>query len=205
MTFELPPLPYDLAALEPHISRKTMQFHYEKYHGGYVSKLNDLIDGTDYTKMPLEEIIRRSAGKPGQQAVFNNAAQAWNHTFFWNNMTPKLGNMPKGALATCLQDAFGSYDEFREQFTQSALNQFGSGWTWLVLDKDDLAIISTPNAENPLVDGKIPLLTCDVWEHAYYLDYQNQRKTFVETFLAHLINWDSVAARLQKAPQLETV
>jgi len=205
MTFELPPLPYPYDAFEPHISRRTMEFHHRKHHAAYVSKLNDLIEGTDYAKLRIEEIIRKSGGRRGHQAVFNNAAQAWNHTFFWHSMIKRGRAVPVGALAARLRETFGNHQEFHHTFVEAATNQFGSGWVWLVLNRDKLAIESTHDAGNPLVDGKTPLLCCDVWEHAYYLDYQDRRKDFVETFLARLVNWDHVALRLEQAPQLEQV
>lgn len=205
MSFELPSLPYPYHALEPYISRRTMEFHHQAHHRAYVTKLNDLIEGTEYAKLSLEEIMRKSASRRGHQAVFNNAAQSWNHTFFWHTMSKRGDADPVGALAQRLRDTFGTYSEFVHTFTQTALNQFGSGWVWLVWDHNKLAIQGTHDAGNPLVDGKIPLLACDVWEHAYYLDYQDRRKDFVETFLAHLVNWDHVALRLEQAPKLEEV
>ncbi len=205
MRFALPPLPYAYDALEPHLSRRTMELHHQKHHAGYVSKLNDLIEGTDYARLTLEEIIRKSAGRHGHQAVFNNAAQSWNHTFFWHSMSKRANGEPVGALAAKLRDAFGSFAEFNRTFVQSSVNQFGSGWAWLVWDHERLAVVSTHDAETPLANGKIPLLACDLWEHAYYLDYQDRRKDFVEKFLTHLVNWDHVALRLEQAPKLEVV
>jgi Fe-Mn family superoxide dismutase len=205
MRFELPPLPYPYDALEPHISRRTMEFHHQRHHGTYISKLNDLIEGTDYAKLSLEEIIRKSPARRGHQAVFNNAAQAWNHTFFWQSMNKHVEGEPVGELAARLRETFGSYGEFHNTFIQAAVNQFGSGWVWLVLDRNKLAVVGTHDAENPITEGKLPLLTCDVWEHAYYLDYQDRRKEFVEQFLKHLVNWDHVALRLEQAPKLEEV
>lgn len=207
MSFELQPLPYPYEALEPHISRRTMELHHDKHHQKYVDTLNRLIADTRYADMALDDIMRQTAGKRGQQeqAIFNNAAQSWNHTFFWHSMSPEGGGAPPGELAAKLERAFGDYQRFRDTFLKTAAAQFGSGWTWLVLDGDKLAITGTGDAQNPLVRGKIPLLTCDVWEHAYYLDYQNRREDFVAAFLDHLIDWQHVAMRLEKAPRLEEV
>ena len=199
MSFQLPKLPYAMNALEPHISQRTMEFHYGKHHDAYVKKLNDLIEGKQYARMPLEEIMRNSEAKPQERTIFNNAAQVWNHTFFWHSMQPGGGGGPGGDVDKRLRDAFGGYDNFRQTFIDTAVGQFGSGWAWLVLDDGKLAVTSTPDAGNPLTSKRVPLLTCDVWEHAYYLDYQNRRKAFVETFLDHLVDWESVAARLHEA------
>jgi len=199
MNFKLPPLPYTPNALEPHISRRTLEFHHGKHHDAYVKKLNELVDGTPFATMTLEEIVRKSAGRPEARAVFNNAAQAWNHAFFWNSMRAGGGGEPGGELASRVRDAFGSYRDFRQKFVDAAVNHFGSGWAWLVLEADRLAIVSTHDAENPLISDRVALLTCDLWEHAYYLDYQNQRKAFVEAFLDHLVNWEHVAAQLGEA------
>lgn len=199
MSFELPPLPYAMNALEPHISRRTLEFHHGKHHDAYVKKLNELAAGTPYATMPLEEVIRTSADRPEARAVYNNAAQVWNHTFFWSSMRPGGGGEPGSALAGRLREAFGGYPEFRKKFVDAAVGHFGSGWTWLVLDTDKLAIVSTHDADNPLTTKHVALLACDVWEHAYYLDYQNQRKAFVETFLDHLVNWEHVATQLGEA------
>lgn len=199
MAFNLPPLPYPAHALEPHISRRTMEFHHGKHHDTYVSNLNRLIEGKAYASMPLDEIIRQSAAKPGDRAIFDNAAQSWNHTEFWNSMRPGGGGEPGDEIAGLLRDTYGSYATFRQEFLDAAVDRFGSGWAWLVLDGARLAVISTPNADTPLTSNKTPLLVCDVWEHAYYLDYQNRRKAFVEAFLDHLIDWERVALRLRKA------
>ena len=196
MAFTLPPLPYATNALEPHISRRTMEFHHGKHHANYVNTLNGLIEGKHYEKLPLEDIVRETAGKPEERAIFNNAAQAWNHTFFWQCMQPAGGDEPRGEIAKGLREEFGSYSDFRRKFIETAVSRFGSGWAWLVLRKGKLAVISTPDASNPLPSGETPLLTCDVWEHAYYLDYQNGSKAFVEAFLDHLVNWDHVAKQL---------
>lgn len=188
MTHELPPLPYAKDALEPHISSETLDYHHDKHHQAYVTNLNNLIRETEFADAELEDIIRKATG-----GVFNNAAQTWNHTFFWNCMAPNAGGAPQGELARAIDAAFGSFDEFKEQFTNTAVTTFGSGWAWLV--KDDtgaLAIVSTSNAGNPLTSGQTPLLTCDVWEHAYYIDYRNVRPKFVEAFW-NLVNWEFVA------------
>jgi Fe-Mn family superoxide dismutase len=198
MSFELPPLDFALDALEPHISARTMEFHYDKHHRTYVSKLNQLVEGSPPARMSLEDVMRRSADSPSGQALFNNAAQAWNHAFFWKCMKPKGGGAPSGALAERLKGNFGGYDKFRTAFLDAATSQFGSGWAWLVQSGDKLEVIATSNADNPLVRGKIPLLTCDVWEHAYYLDYQNRRADFVKAFVDHLVNWEYAASQLQK-------
>ena len=199
MTFQLTPLPYPANALEPYMSQRTVEFHYGKHHGAYVEKLNDLIAGKQYAKLQLEEIVRRSATKPEDRNIFNNAAQVWNHTFFWNSMKPAGGGDPTGDIATRLRDEFGSFDNLRQAFIDCAVGRFGSGWAWLVLDGGKLAVVSTPEAMNPMVTGQVPLLTCDVWEHAYYLDYQNRRKAFVEAFFDHLVRWESVQSRLIEA------
>jgi Fe-Mn family superoxide dismutase len=199
MTFELPDLPFPVDALEPHISKTTMQFHHDKHHASYVKTANELIKGTPYEKMDLESIIRASCTKPNERKVFNNTAQAWNHTFFWHSMQPNGGGGPDGEVAKRLREAFGGYAEFRRQFAAAATSQFGSGWAWLVLDDGKLTVTGTPNAENPLIRGQVPLLACDVWEHAYYLDYQNQRQSFVEAFLGYLVNWKHVEAGLRAA------
>jgi Fe-Mn family superoxide dismutase len=199
MAFSLLPLPYPAHALEPHVSRRTMEYHHGKHHDTYVNNLNQLIEGKAYATMPLEEIIRKSAEKPGDRAIFNNAAQSWNHTEFWNSMRPDGGGEPRGEIAGLLRDTCGGYASFRQEFLDAAVGRFGSGWVWLVLDGARLAVLSTPNADTPLTSGKTPLLVCDVWEHAYYLDYQNRRKAFVEAFLDHLVNWERVALRLRKA------
>lgn len=191
MAFELPELPYDIDALAPHISRETLEYHYGKHHKAYVTKLNGLVDGTEYASMSLEEIINKASG-----GIFNNAAQIWNHTFYWNSMSPNGGGEPDGNIADALKKAFGSIDKFKEQFTQSALTQFGSGWAWLVKDADGkLEIVSTSNAGNPLTDGKTPLLTCDVWEHAYYIDTRNDRGQYVTNFW-ELVNWGFIGKNL---------
>jgi superoxide dismutase, Fe-Mn family len=195
MKFELPPLPYAKNALEPHMGRETLEYHYEKHHRGYLTKLQKAIEGTPQASKSLEDIILSSDG-----SVFNNAAQVWNHTFFWNCMEPKGGGQPGGDVAHWLKDGFGSFDKFREQFIDAGTGRFGSGYVWLILDKNrHMRIVSTPNAENPLTQGQTPLLTCDVWEHAYYLDHRNARAKYLEVFLSHLVSWDHLAAFLKKA------
>ena len=197
MPFALPDLPFPADALEPHMSKNTLGFHHGKHHATYVNTANDLVKGTPYDKMSLEDVIRASSAKPDEAKIFNNTAQIWNHTFFWQSMQPNGGGEPTGEIAKRLKEAFGSYDGFRKEFIAAATGRFGSGWAWLVLDKGKLSVTSTPNAETPFVKGQTPLLTCDVWEHAYYLDYQNRRPAFVEAFLAHLVNWKHVEACLR--------
>ena len=189
MAYELPALPYADDALEPHISAETISFHYGKHHQTYVTNINNLVPGTEFEGLSLEEIIMKSSG-----GIFNNAAQIWNHTFYWNGLTPNGTDMVSGDLAAAIDAAFGSFDEFKAKFTTSCVTNFGSGWTWLVKNADgDLEIVNTSNAGCPLTDGVTPLLTCDVWEHAYYIDYRNARPKYVETFWK-LVNWDFVAA-----------
>jgi len=194
---ELPPLPFAQDALEPHISAQTLGFHYGKHHQGYVDNLNKLISGTPMEGQPLEEIILTTAGAEEHIGIFNNAAQVWNHTFFWNSMKPGGGGKPAGRLLECIEKSFGDFDSFKKAFTEAALTQFGSGWAWLVQEGDALKIVKTANADTPLAHNQTALLTCDVWEHAYYLDYQNRRKDFVETFLAHLVNWEFAASQMK--------
>jgi len=196
MAFELPPLPYAKDALAPHISANTLEFHYGKHHQTYVTTLNNLTKDTPLADKSLEEVIKAVAGDSGKVPVFNNAAQVWNHTFYWNGMKPGGGGKPTGSLASKIEKAFGSYEKFAEQFKTACTGQFGSGWGWLVAEKGELAITKTPNADLPLVHGQTALLTCDVWEHAYYLDYQNRRPDYVQTFLDHLVNWDFVEKNL---------
>ncbi|QXG82187.1 superoxide dismutase [Rhodospirillum rubrum] len=199
MAFELPPLPFAKEALEPHISAKTFEFHHGKHHNAYVTTLNSLIKDTPLADKSLEDIITTVAGDAAKTPVFNNAAQVWNHTFFWNSLSPTGGGQPTGAAKEAIDGAFGSLDAFKEQFKQAGVTQFGSGWAWLVVDGGKLSIAKTPNAELPLTKGQTAVLTCDVWEHAYYLDYQNRRPDFLQTFLDHLVNWDFLAANLAKA------
>ena len=191
MAIELPALPYDRTALEPHISGETIDFHYGKHHQTYVTNLNKQIEGTEFEGMDLEAIVRKAQG-----GMFNNAAQVWNHTFYWNCLKPNGGGEPTGKLAEAINKAFGSFAAFKEQFTQTALTTFGSGWAWLVQRPDgSLALVSTPNAATPLTGSDTALLTCDVWEHAYYVDYRNARPKYVEAFW-NLVNWDFVAGNL---------
>ncbi len=196
---ELPPLPYADNALDPYISANTIGFHYGKHHKAYVDNVNKMIAGTEYADMQLEKIITATAGNAEKQSIFNNAAQVWNHTFYWKSMKPKGGGAPPKELAAKIDAAFGSYDGFKKAFTEAAVTQFGSGWAWLAAKDGALQIVKTPNAENPLVKGLKPVLTIDVWEHAYYLDYQNKRPDYVAAFLDHLVNWDFAASNLAAA------
>ena len=194
MTYELPPLPYALDALAPYISAETLNFHYGKHHQTYVNNLNQLIVGSGFEGQSLESIICSAQGP-----LFNNAAQVWNHTFYWTSMSPQGGGEPTGHLADAIQTQFGSFAAFKEQFNRSALSLFGSGWTWLVKNKaGELEIVNTTNAGNPLTDHKKPLFTCDVWEHAYYLKYQNKRPDYVEAFW-NVVNWEEVSRRYSEA------
>ena len=187
----LPALPYPNDALEPHISAETLEYHHGKHHASYVRKLNKLIPGTEFESASLEEIIKKASG-----GIFNNGAQVWNHTFYWNCLSPDGGGNPEDALAQSIDQAFGDFTQFKERFTESAATYFGSGWTWLVKNSDgSLAIVNTGNAGNPMTDGSQPLLTCDVWEHAYYIDYRNARKKYIEAFW-NLVNWDFVTQKL---------
>jgi Fe-Mn family superoxide dismutase len=196
MAFTLPPLPYAKNALVPHISEQTLEFHYGKHHQTYVTNLNNLVQGSENESKSLEDLIKLSAAKADMVGVFNNAAQVWNHTFFWNCMKQNGGGQPTGVLLEKINASFGSYEKFAADFKQAALTQFGSGWAWLVQEGDALKITKTANADLPMVHGQQALLTCDVWEHAYYLDYQNRRADFVQTFLDHLVNWDFVSQNL---------
>ena len=197
MPFELPALPYAKEALEPHMSAKTFDFHYGKHHKTYVDNLNKLVVGTPFETATLETIILESAKDEKLTGMFNNAAQIWNHTFFWNSMKPNGGGTPTGAIAKAIDEAFGDLATFKTKFKEAAVGQFGSGWAWLVLGKDGkLAIVKTANAGTPLTQGLKPILTCDVWEHAYYIDYQNRRADMVQTFLDSLVNWDFAAKNL---------
>jgi Fe-Mn family superoxide dismutase len=195
--FQLPPLPYAQDALAPYVSAKTMSFHYGKHHQAYIDNLNKLVAGTLWTGQPLDKIIRETAGVADKAAVFNNAAQVWNHTFFWHSMKAGGGGQPTGGLLKRIEKSFPSFDEFKQAFVTAALAQFGSGWAWLVQEGDVLKIVKTSNADTPLAHGQTALLTCDVWEHAYYLDYQNRRKDFVEAFLDHLVNWEFASSQLK--------
>jgi len=191
MPFTLPKLPYEMDALAPYISKETLEYHYGKHHQAYVTNLNKLITDTEFASMTLEDIIKKSSG-----GIFNNAAQVWNHTFYWHCLTPNGGGAPAGKLAAAIDKAFGSFDKFKEQFTQAAATTFGSGWAWLVQDEHgDLKITSTSNAATPMTTGSTALLTCDVWEHAYYIDYRNVRLEYINAFW-NLVNWEFVASNL---------
>lgn len=193
MAFELPPLPYPKNRLAPHISEETLEYHYGKHHQTYVTNLNNLVSGTEFEDMALDEIVMKSSG-----GIFNNAAQVWNHTFYWNGLSPNGGGEPAGALADAINAEFGSFANFKEAFTKCAATTFGSGWAWLVKNPDGkLALVSTSNAGCPLTEGHKPLLTCDVWEHAYYIDYRNARPAYLEAFWA-LVNWDFAAENFAK-------
>jgi Fe-Mn family superoxide dismutase len=189
MVHELPALPYAMDALAPHISKETFEYHYGKHHQAYVTNLNNLIKGTEFENASLEEIIKKSSG-----GVFNNSAQVWNHTFFWHSLKPGGGGVASGPLAAAIDKKWGSFDAFKEAFTKSAVGNFGSGWTWLVKKGDgSVDLVNTSNAGTPITGPDTPLLTLDVWEHAYYIDYRNARPKFVETFLNHLANWEFAA------------
>ena len=196
---ELPALPYAQDALAPVVSAQTLSFHYGKHHKAYVDNLNKLVAGTDLAEAALEKVIAAVAGKPDKAGVFNNAAQVWNHTFFWNSMRPNGGGAPAGAVAKAIDASFGSAENFRKEFANAAMTQFGSGWAWLVADKGALRVMKTANADTPLTMGVTPLLTIDVWEHAYYLDYQNRRADFVAAVMDRLLNWDFANANLAAA------
>lgn len=194
--FSLPPLPFEENALEPVISARTIGFHYGKHHRGYVNNLNKLVAGTEYADMTLEQVIAASRDKPETVAIFNNAAQAWNHAFYWNSMRPKGGGEPPGSLKQAMESAFGSVDACRKELAKAATTQFGSGWAWLVKDADGLKVLNTSNANVPMTSTMKPLITIDVWEHAYYLDYQNRRGDYVNGVITKLINWDFAAKNL---------
>jgi Fe-Mn family superoxide dismutase len=196
---ELPPLPFAMDALAPVISSETLSYHYGKHHKAYVDNLNKLVAGTDLAETPLEQVIKSVAGKADKTGIFNNAAQIWNHTFFWNSLKPGGGGAPSGAVAPAINSAFGSYDNFKKEFANAAMTQFGSGWAWLVAERGALRIMKTPNADTPLTTGQSALLTIDVWEHAYYLDYQNRRADFVAAVIDKLLNWEFANANLAKA------
>ncbi len=196
MAFELPPLPYGTDALQPHVSEQTLKFHHGKHHKAYVDTLNTLIKDTPKAKLSLEDLIMQSAKDAKQAAIFNNAGQHWNHSFFWRCMKPHGGGKPTGDVALAIDRSFGGLDGFKEAFKKAAIGQFGSGWAWLIADKDQLKILATANADLPLAHRQTALLTCDVWEHAYYLDYQNRRPDFVQAFLDQLVDWEFVAQNL---------
>lgn len=193
MKFEIPDLPYNRDALEPHISEETLNYHYGKHHTGYVNKLNKLAAGTRYEEMSLEDVIK-AAYEAEDHAVFNNAAQTWNHTFLWNSMSEDSDGKPDGSLAQKIDDTFGDLDSFRRQFKELAVARFGSGYVWLVAEGKNLEILTTQNAHTPLTSSGIPLLTLDLWEHAYYLDFQNERDRYTEAFLQYLVNWEFAQA-----------
>jgi len=199
MGYELPPLPYDYTALEPAISKSTLEFHHDKHHAGYVSKYNAAVEGTELDNKPIEDVIKMVAGDESKTPIFNSGAQAWNHTFYWNSMKPNGGGKPNGELAQKIDADFGSFEKFKEAFKAAGTGQFGSGWAWLVLDQGKLQVTKTLNADNPLTKGQTPLLTMDVWEHAYYLDYQNQRGTYIDAFLDQVVNWEFAAENFAKA------
>lgn len=185
MAFELPELPYAKDALAPHISEETLEYHYGKHHQAYVNKLNGMLAGSEFENASLEDIIMKADG-----GMFNNAAQIWNHTFYWHSMSPNGGGEPNGTLSSAIEKTFGSIDKFKEEFTTAGMTQFGSGWAWLVKNSNgELEIVKTPNAGNPMTDGKTPLLTCDVWEHAYYIDTRNDRGQYISNFW-NLVNWE---------------
>ena len=188
--FTLPPLPWAENALEPVISANTISFHYGKHHKTYVDNLNNLVKGTDYESAPLEKIITETAGKADKAPIFNNAAQVWNHTFYWNSLKGNGGGKPAGKIAQMIESSFGGYENFKKELSATSVSQFGSGWGWLVLDGGALKIVKTPNAEVPFTKGQKPLLTIDVWEHAYYLDHQNKRAAYVDAVIDKLLNWD---------------
>lgn len=194
MAFTLPDLPYAKGALAPYLSEETLEYHHGKHHNAYVTNLNGLIEGTEHVSSSLEDIILASDG-----GMFNNAAQVWNHSFYWKCMKPGGGGAPSGELAKAIDETFGSYESFAKEFTQAAVTQFGSGWAWLVVEDGALKIVKTGNADLPLKHGQTALLTVDVWEHAYYIDYRNLRPKYVETFLSNLVDWDFVAANYAAA------
>jgi superoxide dismutase, Fe-Mn family len=200
MAYELPPLPYDYTALEPYISKKTLEFHHDKHHAAYVTNFNNAAKGTELDSQPIETVIKSVAKDPAKAVIFNNAAQAWNHTFYWHSMKANGGGQPTGELAKKIDADLGGYAKFVEAFKQAATTQFGSGWAWLVLESSGkLAVTKTPNADTPMAHGQTALLTIDVWEHAYYLDYQNRRPDYISTFLEKVVNWEFAAKNLSKA------
>jgi Fe-Mn family superoxide dismutase len=199
MALELPTLAYSLDALAPHINSQTLSIHHGKHHAAYVTNGNKLIEGTDLASKSAVDIIKATAGKADKVAIFNNAAQAWNHSFYWSSMKPKGGGKPSGNIAKKIDTDLGGYAKFVELFTQAGTTQFGSGWAWLSLRNGKLEVTKTPNAETPLTTGAVPLLTMDVWEHAYYLDFQNRRPDYIKAFLDNLVNWDFANQNLAKA------
>ena len=200
MPLEVPPLPYDYAALEPHIDEATMRLHHDKHHQAYVDKANAALEGTDFDGKPIEEVLKNLDSLPQdkQKAVRNNGGGHYNHSLFWTWMSPDGGGEPSGALADAIDSAFGSFDDFKAKFKETGVNQFGSGWSWLVHDGSGLAVVSTANQDNPITDGKTPLLGVDVWEHAYYLKYQNKRPDYIDAWW-NVVNWEKVAEGFSKA------
>jgi superoxide dismutase, Fe-Mn family len=204
MPFTLKPLPYAKDSLGPTMSDRTLEFHHGKHHAGYVKKLNDLIAGTKYENADLESIIRATAkGEGKEKKIFNNAAQVWNHDFFWESIAPNGGRAPPEPIAKLIDSSFGSYDNFRDKFVEAATEQFGSGWAWLVVKGGKLEIVTTPDADTPVASGSWAVWTCDVWEHAYYLDYQNERPRFVQSVIETILNWQFVSKRLTEAESLK--
>ena len=202
MTFSLAPLPFEKNALEPYISAETLDYHYGKHHQTYLDNLNKLTAGTEFEHFSLENVIVKTSDKGEHTGIFNNAAQVWNHTFYWNSLKKDGGGQPSHSFLQHLIKDFGSFDEFKEIFKKTGLAQFGSGWTWLVLDKGVLKVVKTANADLPLVHGQHALLTCDVWEHAYYIDYRNRRLDYMDVFLNHLVNWTWAEERYDLASAL---
>jgi len=196
MSIELPALPFGESDLAPHISAQTLSFHYGKHHKGYVDKTNKLIEGTDLAKASLVDIIKATHGQPDKKGLFNNAAQVWNHSFYWKSLHPNAGGQPTGMLLDRIQSDFGDFASFKSALAKAAVGQFGSGWAWVVLDRGQLKVEQTKDADTPLTAGKTPLLTIDVWEHAYYLDYQNKRPAYVDAVLDKLVNWEFAAQNL---------
>jgi Fe-Mn family superoxide dismutase len=199
MAYELPDLPYAYDALDPYISAKTLEFHHDKHHAAYVTNYNKMVEEAGMGDKSIEEVIKTVYNDSSKGGIFNNGAQAWNHTFFWNSMKPGGGGAPTGAVAEKINSDLGGYEQFKEAFKKAAATQFGSGWAWLVLDNGTLKIVNSPNAVNPIALGQTPLLTLDVWEHAYYLDYQNKRPDFIDAFINNLINWDFVNEQMAAA------
>jgi Fe-Mn family superoxide dismutase len=197
MAITLPELPYPKDALEPFISARTLEFHHDKHHNAYVVNANKLLEGSELANEDLETIIKRTAGDSSKVGIFNNSAQVWNHTFYWNCMMKNGGGKPEGELAKKIEKDFGSFEKLIDELKNAGATQFGSGWAWLVLDNDKLAVTKTPNADNPLTKNQKPLLTVDVWEHAYYLDYQNRRPDYLSTFMEKLVNWEFVSNNLK--------
>jgi Fe-Mn family superoxide dismutase len=197
--FQLPPLPWQENALEPVISSRTIALHYGKHHAAYVKKLNELVAGTRYAEQPLEHVIAATAGNSESAKIFNNAAQTWNHTFFWNSLRAPGSGSPPRAIEKLIDDSFGGFPQFREKLAQAAVDQFGSGWAWLVVRGNKLEVMATSNAQTPITMGAMPLLTIDVWEHAYYLDYENRRPEFVDAVIDRLLNWKFAMGQLEKS------